>query len=909
MLLQGQFRNIDNELFTVKILTDGDSSSSRTIGENGLFFGADPVTIETGCDDAFEHIIRKSCAINLVCSDYIGDILFANNSRSIVVNIRKGNDIIFAGYVEPNSFNQPFAKPLEEFTINCTDALSTLQYYKYKNCTLNNYDSLKTTVGSATFKEMLEDMFDDIMNDIDIDGNITPKLIYDCSKGLTQGNERTIFSDCAVSESFIMGEEFDDCMTNEEILQEMMQYLNLHIIQNGFDFWIFDWNTLKNKRNTWWDIINTSVVSSPAPSSVTFTSSMHGADDTNITVDDVYNQVSVKCSLETEDVVIESPLEDKDITSLFANKQLYCREYWSEIDNKDDVKPYELMRLKKLLAGQYITEEESKKVKCVDWYMQAINNKKWKIHPNNGTGDITDIYTQQDGVYIDQWNVAKYVKDNRLTPAMFKMGSVERKTSAMDNAPTGKVSMSNYLYISVNGNMNDSNTDALPNPQQLEDHAPMLEYTGTQSGSTYSPPDDETTNYLVFSGKLTLQALQADTGLYYDMYNDALTMSDSSFYWMYVNYNVDFWHNERYPDYAGRYYTRKFFTMTNPSDPVDENSCLTMSTSLQPPAECQMKQLKYEYSEHNYSENADLVSKLPILECELIIGNKRLIETDVDEWGNSVFQWVTIGQEPTFVYEDDGQTYPITTFTLGINPKLNDFIIGDEYDLQNTISVAMNLDTEGTAIPIKKSDNLSGAVVFRILGPINTTWNRITRRHPTWFRHTKWTDNNKIVLAHVGNIILKDFQAKIKSDNAGTNIVGDTKDLIYMSDETDKFINKNEGTTFKFITQLTSAEAVAKGVKQGININAVQDANQGVPITSIYNATTQETAKAEEHFVDQYYNEYCSPKLKLEATMHDNNSINWRNKYYSGVLDRNFIIQSMTKNLKFNNVEVTFKEV
>ena len=61
--------------------------------------------------------------------------------------------------------------------------------------------------------------------------------------------------------------------------------------------------------------------------------------------------------------------------------------------------------------------------------------------------------------------------------------------------------------------------------------------------------------------------------------------------------------------------------------------------------------------------------------------------------------------------------------------------------------------------------------------------------------------------------------------------------------------------------------------------------------------------------MDQYYTEYSSPKLKLEATMHDDSNIDWRYKYYSGVLDRNFIIQAMEKNLKYNNATITFKEV
>ena len=76
----------------------------------------------------------------------------------------------------------------------------------------------------------------------------------------------------------------------------------------------------------------------------------------------------------------------------------------------------------------------------------------------------------------------------------------------------------------------------------------------------------------------------------------------------------------------------------------------------------------------------------------------------------------------------------------------------------------MNLDAKGTAIPIKKSDALSGAVVFRILGPVNLTWNDITRRHSSFWRHTKWYNNTKFVLSHIENIIIKNFECKIYSD-------------------------------------------------------------------------------------------------------------------------------------------------
>ena len=915
MLLQGQFRDINDTLYTVKILTDNDSSTTRTIGENGLFFSGEPVMINGEGKDTFTQMLVKSCEIKLVASDYIGDELWAANARSIVVNVFRENTCIFAGYVEPNVFNQPFAKPLEEITLNCIDAISILQYYNYKNALPNNFDSIRQNVSTASFKDMLEDMFA-LFTSLDIDGNHTIRLLYDKSKGLTQGNENTIFSDLGMAESYIVGEEIDDVWTQEEVLKEILKYLNLHIIQQGFDFYIFDWNTLKTRRNTWYNVLTNTTVTLTAPTNNTLTSEMHGSDDTNITVDDVYNQIQVKCKLENEDTVIVSPFEKNDLDSLFSAKQLYCREYQTYVEKKEHGL-YAAANFRNMLLGMALEYNDRYESTTTDWYLRAMINKNWLLHPYGGQGDSTDLYEQDaNGVYYNQWKVAKNVYDNRLTPCIFQLGSVERDAKQADNSPIGKVSMTNYFYISVNGNKQDTQQDCEPTSLELEQHSPMIEYLGGSAGSTYSPSDDKTTNYLVFSGKIQLQPVleyRAD----YEALNTLAEHSVSPegtitdmvlmalLAWQPSDKEVD----DSDKDDKGRMYTRKFFKMPYPTDPIDEENYMKNATySLNPPCkDVGTKELPYKYSEYEFWHRTDQVSKLCLLECELIIGNKRLIETDIDEWGNSTFQWVTLGQEPTYVWEEDGQTYKVTTFTLGINPKLDDYIIGTDYELQNTITVPMNLDTEGTAIPITKEDAVSGAVQFRILGPINTTYNEITRRHPTWFRHTQWSTNTKLILAHTQNIILKDFEAKIYTDNAGNDVM-QAKDLIYMSDETNQFVNKNDSTTFNFITQLSGEECLEKGVKPGININAVVDMNNGTPINSIYNATTNEAAKAEEHYVDAYYTEYSVPRIVMEATMHADD-IDWRNTYTSNVLHRNFFIEKQSDNLRMATSEITFKEI
>lgn len=885
MILTGQFNDIDNNLVTVTITKNDGTNTTSTIGENGTFFAGEPITIETDLENTFGTLIRKSCTINLLTKQYIGDALWAANANNIKVEISKGNSVIFNGFVEPNTYSQPYVS-LDEFSINCIDALSALQYYNYKDATPNTYDSLKAVSGTVSFKTILIGALTTAL------GNSNFNVYYDCSKASSEGREQTIFDDCGISESYIFGETYDDIWTYEEVVSEIMQYLNLHIIQQGNDFYVFDWNTLKNRRNIWYNIKTNSTASLTAPRNITLTGAMHGADDTNITVSEVYNQISVSCNLENIDAVITSPLDKDSLTSPYTGKQLYMREYISEGNGIMALTAFKNMVKEN---GADITYDEAK---YIDWYMQFKNNPQWVMHTNGG-GNLMDAIngdteTYNDNKYINQWKIAHTMHWNRLWPAIISMGSVERKARIKDDSPTAKVSMTDYLFIPVNGNEVDDNTNSVPTPTELQNHAPIIEYLGG-NGGVYSPSDDDTTNYLVFSGSMLLQPITKES-----------TTNAEATGFTQMKYAVN---NNQYistvpsdnNDY-GRYYTRKFFTTVNPSDEPDETTWLN-DMSLQPWTSDKANHLfKYQYAEDWGTQ--DLVSKLPVLECELIIGNKRLIETDMDEYGNSTFQWVTLGEEPQETYE--GETYTITTFTLGVNPKIDDFIIGTDFKLQNTVSIPMNIDTEGTAIPIKRSDSLSGAIQFRILGPVNTTWNQITRRHPTWFRHTAWSSENKIILSHIESIIIKDFKCQIFSDNAHNETEGNDE-LIYVSDETDRFINKNEDTEFNFITQPTADVILAQSLEAGVNINAVVDLNNDSPLQSIYNATTNETAKAEEHYVNQYYGEFSTPRLIMEMTVHNGSNISWRNNYISTPLNKTFYVIGMNDNVRDNTTTIKLK--
>lgn len=882
MLIHGSFRDKNEKLISVNIVTDGDTISRLEIGSDTLKFGGDPVEITCECEDTFEHVIRQRASIQLKTKNYIGGSLFPGNARSIKVDILRDGYTLFSGYAEPCTFAQPFATIWDEFTINCTDTLSALQYSNYKDVVAGSYDSVHTSANMVTFLSILQNVLGNILTDTG------GKVYYDNSKGIEAGRESSIFSDLSISELVMLGESYDDVWTKLKTLEEMMRYLNLHIIQWGADFYIFDWDSLKQGISSWSALIGSSGTTHTVLTTAILNSS-HSSSDSNITISEVYNQIQVECDVMSQDLVISSPLDDDNMVNAYPGKVKFCTEFISEGNGETAWEAFNAM-----VTGNATNYESAKQV---DWYAQIMKSTAWNLWRNNSQ--------KMDSLYNGyQTDVLKYLEQNHITPLLVSMGKVEKQIDITDNSPVSKIDMSKYLVISINGNYRNENIEDLVSvsPSESEISAKnyshgIIEFIGGNAGGAFSPVENDTVNYLVFSGTLCLMPNQWET----DRYNSCRNANPSG-----EDLTVGYGFHQTVPsdnnDY-GRYYTRKFYSNDS------ESNYLTSGKSLHPfTSDKSNHLLQYNYS--SQGEGVDRTSKLAVLECELIIGDKRCVEINMDEYGNSEFVWVdkNTGYPQSYVDENGvTQTYNKMTFSLGVNPKIGDRIVGDEFPIQNTINYTQNIDAEGTAIPIRMSDALSGQVTFRILGPINQTWNDITRRHPTFFRHTKWETLSKSVLSHTENIWIKDFQCKIYTGNA--NSVSKEKNVCYCSNMSQRYISCKDDITFEFVTQLTIAEANSMGVTSAAPLNAVINTSTHLGQTSIYNAVTHETAKAEEHYVDQYYRAYSTPKLIYDIDVHDDETVDFRNLFTSSVLGKTFFVQGLSRSLRFASAHLKLKEV
>lgn len=885
MYFYGSFLTQLGETVTVHIVTKNSRAKQVEIGddESGVFFTTDPVEIESSVNDTFDHLLRSQATIRLLTRDFIQDF-FCTSCMDAVVNIFKGGKCIFAGFIEPQTYSQGYNEVYDELEISCIDALSALQYSKYRDVGRLGvvYDVVRAEAEHYSFGAIIGNIINGICANIDLTGAGGISLYYDGSKAITDTADRyDIFNRLAISELLFLGNEEDDVWMQDKVIEAIFKYLNLHIIQDGLNFFIFSWETIKGQSGIIWKDLITGKTITTSRGCVEIALSNTAADDTTISIGEVFNQILLTCKIKSIDHLIKSPLDKDDLVSPYSNKQKYMTEYSSDGNGNGALE-----------AFYHMTHDEDTDFgggEITDWYIQVKNNSQWEF-PEPGTGEnLIDKYCAD--------NTNQQSLPNRMTSspsaALVSFGKVVNKTDHKDNSLISKIDMTDYLVVSVNGNGEDDLQKAYPTGASILNSAPCAVYRGGTSGAIYSPPIDEATNYIVFSGKVVLNPLMDFSWNYKPLHTevgpwDVLTLFRRT---VPSRNNTD-----------GRFYTQKYYKCATPfSAPVwdeDTDRGLIPFTDTGP--------LLYDFKYSAIGDGTDKISKVAALACMLIIGDKCVVETGTD--GQiSDFQWRTYKTREQCASDDE---YYQQCFTIGFDPKIGDKLIGTDFSFQNNIDYTVGIDAEGIAIPIRKSDNLSGQVKFMILGPVNSMWDVITRRHRTWFRREKWSENAIPLLSHVSNIYLQNFEVKIYSDNGLINNTEDN-DLIYMSDTHETFVNRKDDLSFDITSALTNDESRRLGISNTISLSTPLDLSSGGGVLYIYDCIKQQSGKPEQQYVDSYYKEYHKPRVLMTQKIEDRESnVSLFNHYqHPAMIDKLFYVQGISRNLIEGYAELTMKEV
>ncbi|MEE0509499.1 hypothetical protein, partial [Phascolarctobacterium succinatutens] len=650
MYIHGSFLSQQGDTITVHIVTGNDRTQTIEIGTEkaDVYFSEDPAEIENEVNDTFDVLLRNSAKIRLLCGNLITN-LFSTSCRDAVVNIYKNDTCIFAGFIEPQTLSQPYNDRWDELELNCIDALSALQYSKYKNVGALGvvYAFVKAEAAQRSFYDIATEILQGVTGGLDILGNQNIKFWYDGSKAVDAqtANRYQVFRQLSISDLLFLGDDESDVWQQDEVLEELFKYLNLHIVQDGFNFYIFSWESVEAAPDKiiWHDIVANGTKTTPQQA-VTISLANVADCDTTISIGDVYNQLLLTAKVEDIESVIESPLDDDLLVSPYINKQKYLTEYSSDGEGKTAYNAFYAMthNQKTTYGAGAIT----------DWYVQVMRNKQWTF-PMKGNTDI-DIVDYFGSEGTNQHALPDWL-GQAPGAAIMALGSVKMNTANDDNSPTSKVNMTNYLVVSVNGNGVDNDENkTYPSVADIQKNIPYAVYTGNKSGGVFSPPDEETTNYIVLSGKVILNPIIRRTNTYTNLHNKEWTMWPQNI----EKGMIYVWH-QTVPSRNngdGRYYTRQYWQAETPDKEVSwhegADSGFYPYTGEGPE--------EYEFKYSAVGGSTDTISKVAVLACMLVIGNKCVVEKtpdndqgDTDEKGNPIPYTNVVGEAyKNFVWKE-----------------------------------------------------------------------------------------------------------------------------------------------------------------------------------------------------------------------------------------------------------------
>lgn len=903
MYIHGYFYNTHSERIDLYILTQGDRTQQLEVGKQEdkaeICWGDDPMELTSQVNDTFDPLLCSQANVTLLCRHYLQDF-FCNSCRDAVVNIYKGEACIFAGYIEPQTFSQDYSEEYDEVGLTCVDALSALRYSNYQDIGALgvNYADVKRKARQRTFGSMLEEMIKGVTDGIDLKDGSTPKVFYDGSKAVdaTEAHRYTVLDDISVSELLFLGDEEDDVWTQEEVVEEMMRYLNLHLMQVGKDIYLFSWETLRKGGSIQWkDLKGGDLVS------MTMGEYEIQTDDTSdetpqLSVSATYNQLLLTDKVEEMESIVESPLDGSSLTPAFGGMQKYMTEYSADGKAKSGFPAFRDMV--KGVATSY------DRAQITDWFVQVKTHASWKFYTSDGKGthvNIADEYYKGE----NQQRVLTDALRKGIGAAIVAMGSVEKKNGGNDNSPVTSVALTDNLVLAVNG------SDTFPTEDNILKACPVAEYVGNTAGGNFSPSDEDTINYVVVSGKLVLNPTMDMTGRYSEI-KKAAESSDLLAWTTYRGVCVPC-----RTDTGGRWYTCQYWkakgwrdevSQDDDADSPEKRRAIYPFTNTGPE--------EYEFSYSAIGDYTDNVSKVGVVQCMLIIGDKCVVEkqpgetlgTDKAGTGNGTpddFVWQRYKTRQECASDDE---YYRQSFAIGFDPKLKDKIVGTEFDIQKNAPYTLGISAEGTAIPIHKADQVSGQVRFLILGPVNAEWNQITRRHPSFWRHTKWGSESVSLLQKIQSIFIRDFEVKVKSDNGLMGDVDD-KDIVYMSDTKESFVNKKDDLEFKFTTALTSKECKQLGVNNSVKLSSPMNTATGDALGSIYDRNSETTAKPEQHYVDNFWQEWHEPRVEMRQGMMDQGKASPFGRYHLASIGKTFFVEGIDRNLENGTATLILKEV
>lgn len=301
---KGYFMDFEGAVHSVSFITN---PRSDIYGDIRLA-GDSPVVVsysESG--NLYEPIRTSNCTVKVVSSHYLMNLYSGKAQGTQVILRNEDRDTIeWCGFLQPNLYNQGFTECIEEIEFEASDCLSTLQYLRYEYYYNGNGQPM-----IVSFKDIVDTIADRCKM---INSYVFTQKLF------SNSDESKIFDfkEFYISENNFYSEEGEP-WTYKEVLDETCKYFGYVCFQWGDRIYFMDFDKYQSsksmvgysysKSDNWY---NRSYITLSNPNRIT-EKSIRGT-GADISLDDVFNKVTVNCNYYNVEHIIPDLFEDDNLT-------------------------------------------------------------------------------------------------------------------------------------------------------------------------------------------------------------------------------------------------------------------------------------------------------------------------------------------------------------------------------------------------------------------------------------------------------------------------------------------------------------------------------------------------------------------------------------------------------------------
>lgn len=287
----GKFRDKQDKLHTVTI------STKVGTGTSNIVLCTSPFTEDLEGDDGtiFKPCKYSSATVRVLtkkADDYMFDI-YQSKAQDVSVVLTDENDKVeWTGFVTPNIYDMDYETDKEELEIECQDALSTLQYFKYQTIE----DKAKTN----SFLDIIRNIF----------RNKTPyKYMY-----FPFFLENVTLDKLKITEQNFLDEDGDD-WTMQEVLEQICQYLNVTCVASGDEVYFINYASLGKFRYRKYRIQYSTYEDVTVADTYVVNKDSYSESGGTISLLPSYNQISVTSKINEYKNLIPDVFEERYLTN------------------------------------------------------------------------------------------------------------------------------------------------------------------------------------------------------------------------------------------------------------------------------------------------------------------------------------------------------------------------------------------------------------------------------------------------------------------------------------------------------------------------------------------------------------------------------------------------------------------